>query len=164
VATNTWPFLVRISHWLVAAIVGFNLVNDTGYSHRLLGYIACAIVFLRIIDGLFFTQYQSAKLTWPTLTAIKTHISSIKSGHPEDHQGHNPLGLFAIYLMWGLIAMLALTGWLSRTDMLWGEDWPIDTHEFLADALLSLITLHIFAVIMMSRLQKKNLIKLMIKG
>jgi cytochrome b len=163
-ASNTWPLIVRLSHWLVAAIVGFNLLNDTGDNHRLLGYIACVIVFLRIIDGLFFTQYRSAKLTWPSLTAIKTHIRSVRSGHPESYQGHNPLGLFAIYLMWSLIAMLALTGWLSRTDMFWGEDWPVQAHEILADMLLGLITILLIAVLIMSKLQKKNLIKTMIKG
>jgi cytochrome b len=163
-ARNTWPLLVRISHWLVAAIIGVNLVNDTGHSHRLLGYIACVIVFIRIIYGLFFTQYRSAEMTWPRLAAIKTHIRSIQSGHIEAYNGHNPLGLIAIYLMWSLIATLALTGWLSRTDMFWGEDWPVQTHEILADMLLGLIAMHLIAVLIMSKLQKKNLIKNMIKG
>jgi cytochrome b len=163
-ASNTWPLIVRLSHWLVAAIVGFNLANETGYIHRLMGYIACVIVLLRIIYGLFFTRHHSAKLLWPSLTAIKTHISAVKSGHPEDYHGHNPLGLFAIYLMWGLIAMLAVTGWLSRTDLYWGEDWPVHIHEICADVLLGLITMHIIAVLIMSRLQKKNLIMSMIKG
>jgi len=164
VKTNTWPIFVRISHWIIAGIIGFNLVNDTGYNHRTLGYIACAIVFIRIVYGLICNKSSAGKLSIPSPTSIKMHILAIKSGHVETFSGHNPLGLLAIYLMWSLIAMLAITGWLSRTDMFWGEDWPVQTHEILSDILLCMISLHIFAVIMMSWLQKKNLIKAMIKG
>lgn len=81
-----------------------------------------------------------------------------------DHHGHNPLGQLAVYVMWLLIMLLGFTGWLSRTDLYWGEDWPVQMHEMLSGLLQVMIVLHLLAVLLMTRLQRKNLIKAMIKG
>ena len=79
-------------------------------------------------------------------------------------QGHNPLGQWAVYVMWALIALLAFTGWLSRTDRYWGEDWVVDIHVALSDLLTAMIVLHVTAVLVVSWLQKTNLIKRMMTG
>jgi cytochrome b len=66
--------------------------------------------------------------------------------------------------MWLLIMLLGFSGWLSRTDMYWGEDLPVQMHEILSDLLQVMVVLHLLAVLLMSRLQNKNLIKAIIKG
>jgi cytochrome b len=66
--------------------------------------------------------------------------------------------------MWGLIAALTITGWLSRLDAFWGEDWPIALHAWAAYALLALVVLHVSAAIVMSVLHKDNLILAMLTG
>lgn len=80
------------------------------------------------------------------------------------HRGHNPLGQWAVYLIWLFIAALALTGWLSRTDALWGEDWPVALHAALSFGLLALIVVHVLAVIIVSRLSGQHLLSQMIHG
>jgi cytochrome b len=66
--------------------------------------------------------------------------------------------------MWALILGLGVTGWLSRLDAFWGEDWPIQLHGLLADALMALVILHVAAAMAMSVLHKENLIRAMITG
>lgn len=78
--------------------------------------------------------------------------------------GHNPLGQIAVYVMWLLITLLAFTGWLSQTDAYWGEDWPVHVHHFLSDVLFCMVALHVVAVMWMSRLQRKSLVRAMLTG
>ena len=153
-----WPWFVRLTHWLVAAIVVVNWFNETGAWHRNLGYAAVGMVVARVLYGLL-TSVQMARFYWPTGRQLSMHIQSIMHGRAEHHVGHNPLGQWAVYLMWLLLAMLALTGWVSRTDAFWGEDWPVVWHGYLSSCLQVLVLVHVAAVLLMSRIQRTNLIK-----
>ena len=159
-----WALFVRVTHWMVAVFVMVNFFNDTGFWHRFIGYSCLILVLARIIYGLFLTKTASSKLYIPTIANIKLHISELKTQHRSPHIGHNPLGQLAVYAMWALILLLALTGWLSRTDSYWGEDWPVDLHGYLSDALMLMVILHVSAIALISKLQKRNLVKSMING
>ena len=158
-----WTVFVRVTHWLVAIFVIVNFFNDTGYWHRFIGYFCLLLVLSRIVYGLWLSKTASSKFYIPTVANIKLHFSEMKAQHFSSHVGHNPLGQWAVYLIWTLIILLALTGWLSRTDAYWGEDWPVDLHAFFSNALQALVILHLAAVALMSKLQKKDLVKQMIK-
>lgn len=158
----TWSLFVRLTHWVVAACVVVNFFNDTGYMHRIIGYVCLIIVGLRIGYGFRKKTVKSAQFYLPRLSLIKQHIAEIRQGHVAQQQGHNPLGILAVYLIWLLIALLALTGWISRTDAYWGEDGPVVLHEVLSYLLQGVVLLHLSAVLIMSKLQKQNLIKAMI--
>ncbi len=159
-----WTVFVRLTHWLVATSVVINFFNETGLWHRVIGYFCLALVLMRIGYGLWLSQMRSSKFYIPTITNIKMHLREIVAGFISSHLGHNPLGQLAVYLLWLLIFMLAFTGWLSRTDILWGEDWPVAIHVILSNTLQVMILLHLLAVIVMSKLQRKNLAKAMIYG
>jgi cytochrome b len=163
-AENVWSPIVRFTHWLVAAGVIVNFFNETGEAHRFIGYACVLFVLLRIIVGISVHAQQNARFYLPSFKAIKQHMAEIRSRQFTQHVGHNPLGQCAVYGMWALIFLLALTGWLSRTDAYWGEDWPVDLHELLSNLLQGLVLLHLAAVVLMSRLQRKNLIRQMIIG
>jgi cytochrome b len=162
-ATDVWPLTVRITHWLVAAIVLTNFVNDTGYWHRVIGYVCLVLIVIRIIHGVK-TRTAYTRFYWPTSQAILQHLREVRVGTLTEHLGHNPLGQLAVYVMWLLIALLGLTGWLSRTDAYWGEEWPVDLHSYLSDALMLMVILHLLAIAIVSKLQKQNLVKRMIAG
>jgi cytochrome b len=80
------------------------------------------------------------------------------------HHGHNPLGQLAVYLMWLIITLLGLTGWVSRTDAYWGEDWPVNLHQFLSQTLMLLVVLHLIAIFTVSYMSRRHLLKQMIDG
>jgi len=164
-ANNTgWSLTVRLTHWAVATGVMVNFLIETGYWHRVVGYGCILLVLLRLVDGFCLGNSLGSKFCVPKVSDIMSHLKEIKAGQVADHHGHNPLGQLAVYVMWLLIMLLGFTGWLSRTDMYWGEDWPVQIHEVLSDFLQVMVVLHLLAVLLMSRLQQKNLIKAIIKG
>lgn len=158
-----WTLFVRLTHWLVATCVLFNFFNDTGFWHRTVGYACLAFVVLRIIYGLMMSKVASSRFHLPRVQHIKQHLRELWSGSVSRSEGHNPLGQYAVYLMWLLIGLLALTGWLSRTDAYWGEDWPVDLHGVISKLLQGLVLIHIAAVLLMSKLEKRNLIIRMVR-
>lgn len=162
--TAVWTPLVRITHWLVAFFILVNFFNESGFWHRFIGYFCLALVFVRVGYGLWFSKVASSKFYMPTIANIKHHIHEVRTKIFAPHIGHNPLGQLAAYLIWILILLLALTGWLSRTDAYWGEDWPVDLHMAFSNVLQGLVILHIAAVVVMSKLQKKSLLKQMVSG
>lgn len=158
-----WTRVVRLSHWLVAAGVMVNWLNETDYWHRVIGYGCVLIVVLRIFYGVL-SKTPSSRFYLPTLAKMKAHIQDVALGRPNTSAGHNPLGQCAVYAMWLLIGLLVFTGWLSRTDAYWGEDGPVDLHVLLSTLLMYTVVVHVFSVALMSYLMKRNLIKQMLTG
>lgn len=161
---TSWALLVRLTHWAVATGVLINFFNESGFRHRFIGYACLGVVLLRIADGLWFSRSMTSKFYLPKIADIKLHVKELVAGKISHHRGHNPLGQYAVYMMWLLITLLALTGWLSRTDQYWGEDWLVDMHEALSCLLQAMVVLHFLAVIVISKLQGKNLINAMVHG
>ena len=164
-----WDKLVRSTHWLVASAVIFNFFSETGWVHRYVGYLAALLVLLRLMYGLpIFSRWLKANPTSrfyvPGAQDIAHHIADIftRSGFKGD--GHNPLGQLAAYLMWLLILLLVLTGFVAGTDAFFGEDWPVDAHVAISYTLQAMVLVHFAGVILMSYLQKQNLISAMITG
>jgi cytochrome b len=159
-----WSLTVRVTHWAVAVMVLLNMFNDTGYQHRVIGYFCVAVVILRILHGLQKNVLNSSRFYLPRISLIKAHVNDVFAGKAQHDKCHNPLGMLAVYIMWILIALLAFSGWLCRTDAFWGEDGPILIHQILAYLLLATVLTHVIAVLIMSKLQKQNLIKQMISS
>ena len=159
-----WTGFVRVTHWLVAIIVLVNFFNETGFWHRFIGYFCLTVVVSRIVYGLWFSKVASSRLYIPTMAGIKLHLIDMATQQALPHDGHNPLGQLAVYFMWFLILLLGFTGWLSRTDRYWGEDWPVTLHQGLSYTLMAMVALHLTAVFIVSRRSRQHLIKQMIDG
>src|SRR5690606_21363829 len=115
-----------IAHRGRAALVVFNLFNDAGSKmHRYAGYAAVAFVVARGVYGVSIVADPPAG-TSPRLQAVWGHAREMMSGHPPRVAGHNLLGASMSILLWPLAVSLATTGWISRLDRFWGEDWPVD--------------------------------------
>lgn len=163
-----WPWWVRLTHWLVAAgVIALWIMSyiwyETDWLHRTVGYAVLTIIAVRIVGGCL-TTVNSVRFYLPSWRDIRIHLAEMRQGYIAPHHGHNPLGQWAVYLIWLFIAVLALTGWLSRTDALWGEDWPVDLHAMLSLGLLGLIVVHVLAVLLMSQLSGRHLLSQMIHG
>jgi len=159
-----WSLFVRLSHWLVAALVLFNLFNESGLVHRYAGYAAAAVVLARVLWGLARPRSDPAHVGLPGWRDLQQHLRGLMQGDPPHSLGHNPAGLLMALLLWALVLGLGVTGWLSQLDAYWGEDWPIDLHQYIAQALQACVLLHWAGVLLMSRLQKENLARSMLTG
>jgi cytochrome b len=159
-----WSWVVRLSHWGVAAAVLFNLFNETGPVHRWTGYLAAGLVVLRLLWGWTRPVGDVAHVGWPGLAAVRHHVQALRQRQVERSIGHNPLGLCMALLLWTLILLLGITGWMTQLDAFWGDDRLIACHELLADILLGCVLVHWAGVLLMSRLQRENLLIGMVTG
>ncbi len=161
---QVWAWPVRVAHWSLVLLFAYAMLNDSGDQwHRYAGYAAAAVVGLRVLYGLR-RHAGAARIQLPGLAAAVAHVREMRSGQVTRPNGHNPLGAAMSLLLWMLVLLLALSGWVSRWDRYWGEDWPIVVHAVLAYAMLACVVAHLAGVILSSVLEKQNLVRAMLTG
>ena len=69
-----------------------------------------------------------------------------------------------VWLLWLLVLLLGVTGWMSRLDAFWGDDRLHDIHAWLADALLIAVAVHLTGIVAMSWRWRENLVGAMFSG
>ena len=163
---RVWDRFVRLFHWSLVACVLTNqfLVDDGELLHQWLGYIASGLVAARIAWGFAGEGHARFADFLPTPQRVMTHLRDLLSGRPGVHDGHNPLGAIMMLALLAIVLLLGLTGFLQTTDRFWGEEWLMETHEMLASALLIFAGVHALAAILMSRIERTNLVAAMITG
>lgn len=165
-AERVWDALVRVGHWLLVAsvLIAWLTRHNGGGWHEWAGYAATAIVLVRIVWGFVGSHYARFKqfVLGPRAT-IDYALHVARHTEPR-HLGHNPLGAWMIVALIITIVLLGVTGWMYTTDRFWGVAWVGETHEFLADALLVMISLHVAGVVFSSVRHRENLVAAMING
>nr|WP_116323023.1 cytochrome b/b6 domain-containing protein [Cupriavidus sp. P-10] len=160
-----WDPIVRMTHWSVAALVLWDLYEDSGGPlHRNLGYAAACLVLIRVAWGVAGSGAGNFRAWMPTHHGVLAYLKSAAAGRPPRYLSHSPLGAMMMLTLWIFILALAFTGWLSRLDRFWGEDGPKDFHAILAYVLMALVGIHIAAACFMSWLHKENLMLAMVTG
>jgi len=155
-----WDAIVRLSHWTLAALVVFDFVyDDGGYTHRMVGYGAAVVVLLRL--GWAAVRGHSLK---PSIAETRVYVRLLIAGKPPRSPGHDPLGLWMVWLIWSLVLLLGLTGWMSRLDAFWGDETVQGLHLWLANALLAAVLVHVAGVAAMSWIWRENLPAAMLSG
>ena len=159
---KVWDPIVRLLHWTLAALIVFDLVDDDGgYTHRMVGYSAAAVVLLRLTWAVIARGHDGLV---PSVPAALIYVRLMLRGRPPRTRGHDPLGLWMVWLLWMLVLLLAVTGWMSRLDAFWGDDTVNGAHAVLANLLMAAVLLHLLGVAVMSVLWKENLPAAMITG
>ena len=160
---TVWDPLVRTIHWGVAALIVVELFNEAGANpwHRYLGYLAAALVVVRLAWGCSDRGYAS--LASMAASARRT-FSYLKRAPAAGAAGHTPPGALMAFTLWALLLLVAVTGWMLGLDAFWGDEQLQLLHEVLAYVLAGFAVIHIVAAIAMSYAQRVNLIKSMITG
>lgn len=161
-----WDFPVRLIHWLlVICFFGAYFtaeIDKLKIVHFTLGYTLAALVIVRIVWGFFGTTHAKFRnFVRHPMAAIHYLRSAIQHEHPTDI-GHNPAGALAILALLFLGLLVSFTGW-STLHQIYGE-WAEEAHEVLANVMLTIVVIHIVAVVGASFLHKENLVKAMITG
>jgi cytochrome b len=163
-----WDRVVRGTHWAVATLVAFNLLNEEGARwHRWAGYTVVGLVLVRLAWGLWLAPAGSAARLaswWPRPRAVWAHLQTLIQGHRDPHgPGHNPLGACMVLVFWCVLLGLGTSGWMMQQDAWWGEDWLEDLHEGLATALWGLVPLHVLGALLEGWRVRRNLVRDMIR-
>jgi cytochrome b len=161
-----WDASVRLGHWLLA--ICFATAYATGESeswrlwHVYSGGGVLGIVCFRVLWGFIGTPHARFSSFMRSPKLVLLYFKSIIAGKPEHHAGHNPAGGWAILGLLGLSAISAVTGWLIYQGS--PAHWLEKAHEIAANLTLLLICVHVFAVLLSSKLHQENLIKAMVLG
>jgi len=160
-----WDGVVRALHALLAGLVAFDFVwDDGGLVHRQIGYVAAAVVLMRLTWALYSTGNSRLAALRPSFRVTLLYLRELRSRRFARLAGHDPLGLWMVWLLWTLVLLLAVTGHMTRLDAFWGDDRLHDLHAWLANCLLVAVIFHLAGVVCMSILRRDNLPAAMVSG
>jgi cytochrome b len=111
---EVWDPLVRTGHWLLAtAVIVAWFVDEPLWLHSWLGYIAIALVLLRIVWGFIGPDYaRFASFVRGPRVAFGYFIDLIRFSSKR-HLGHSPAGAVMIIALLVMVAVTAVTGMAS---------------------------------------------------
>lgn len=163
---RVWDLPLRLLHWSLAATIVAAWITsaDTGPAHTWLGYGAGAIVLARLAWGLAGNRYarfaQFVRAPGPT----RDYLRAVTAARAPRYLGHNPLGGAMVVALLACVGLLAITGWMLGTDLLWGYAWPVTLHVAIAWLLVGLVALHLAGVAFTSWQHRENLVAAMLTG
>lgn len=161
-----WDRFVRVFHWVLVSCVLLNqfVLEEGETPHEWAGYLAAALVVARIVWGFIGSRHARFSDFFPTPARLVAHLRAMRSGAPEHHWGHNPLGALMMLLLMVLVLALGVTGWMQGTDAYFGEEWLQELHEWLANGLLLSAGVHAASAIVMGRIERTRLVRAMVTG
>ena len=156
-----WDLPLRLFHWTLVIVIALAFLSSEEESalndwHVLAGWVAAVLIMFRLAWG-FIGGEHSRFRDFIRPSRIPHHIAGLARGHREPSLGHNPLGAVAVMV---LLALAAVTIWTGA----FGGEAAEEAHELIAWALLAMVALHIVAVIVMSMLERENLVRAMVTG
>jgi len=174
---RVWDLPTRLFHWaLVLAMVGLVATGSVGGNlmpwHFRLGYIVFALVLFRLAWGLVGGYWARFVAFVPTPARLRGYIQ----GRVASPAGHNPLGALSVLGMLTIVAIQVGTGLVSDDEIAFSG--PLSTlvesswvsaatnyHKGLGKlVLLSLVGLHVAAIVFYQRVKRKPLVQSMVHG
>ena len=178
--TPVWDLPVRIFHWLLVLLVLSQIVTasiggNAMQLHALGGYAILALVLFRILWGLVGGTHARFADFVRGPRAVLGYAKSLAAGSHLPHRGHNPPGGWSVLAMLGSLLVQATTGLFANDDVMMegplvkhvsGRTSEIATaiHDVNAVVLITLVAVHIAAVLFYLLVKEDNLIAPMITG
>jgi len=168
-----WDLPIRLFHWLLAALILFSWWSVKNHHTAWHVWSGCGILTL-LIFRLLWGFFGSSTARWANFvrgpSAIRDYLQGSWTGI-----GHTPLGALSVLALLGAVAIQVglglfsqdedgiFMGPLSRLVSSDTSDSIRDIHELWFNVVLSLVVLHI-AAILFYRLRGRPLTKAMITG
>jgi len=161
-----WDVPTRVFHWLlVLSFCGAYLTAESERYrdiHVVLGYTLLGLIGFRLLWGFFGTRYAQFRSFLFKPGEVAAYARSLLKGKPAHYIGHNPLGSVSIWLLLGLCILAGASGVLLFEDI--GGEALEELHEFVSNAMLLIILIHIAGVAVSSVLHRENLARAMVTG
>lgn len=176
---KVWDAPIRLFHWLLVALIAFSWWSGEEHDmerHRLSGYGILALLVFRIYWGLAGTRTArfSQFVRGPRVVVSYARSLGMRGANKVD--GHNPLGGWSVVLMLSALVLMVLAG-LFAVDVDGFESGPLadyvtfqqgraaaEFHVLIFDAILTLIGLHVAAILFYLVWKRQNLVGAMIHG
>ena len=170
-----WDLPTRLFHWLLvicvsAALITGNLGGAAIEWHGRIGLAIVGLITFRVVWGLIGSSHARFASFLPTPASVTAYLRGQWRGI-----GHNPLGALSVFALLALIALQLGTGLFGNDDIafhgpLFGlitkdiSDRLTGIHEITSNALITLIILHLAAIVFHAHVKKDNLVKPMVTG
>jgi cytochrome b len=139
-----WDLPTRVFHWIVAIPVLLNFFLEGGeLPHKILGYVALIGLLLRLIWGFKSTSHSRLAHFPLKRSEVWDYLASIAKREPKMYVGHNPIASWVYLLIWLMVVLLGVSGFMMGLDAFWGEEWLEEIHEALSNILMGLVLLHL---------------------
>jgi len=161
-----WDLPLRLWHWALAVSVLTAWFTPTVHDnlHRIVGYTVIGLLVFRLLWGFCGGRYSRFRVIGVRLRAAPSYLLNLRRGITGRYIGLNPAGTLMLVALLLSLGISAITGALSVTVPFFGVWWIEDTHAIASDVAIVLVVLHVVGVVLMSMLQRENLIRAMITG
>lgn len=172
-----WDLPVRLTHWsLAVSFFGafFTAELKPLIIHEMFAFACLTLVTFRVLWGLVGSDTARFSHFVKGYGPAMAYLKDLRALKHTPYWGHNPLGALAILSILGLMFVLVGAGLFASTSSYTGP-WANsvssglanllnETHGFLASVLMTIVVIHIAAVVAYKLFFKDNLITPMVKG
>ena len=173
---RVWDLPIRLFHWLLVvciagSFVTINLGDEFIQWHAYFGYSILTLLIFRIIWGFVGSTHARFASFLPTKKAIFDYLS----GSSPRVLGHNPVGAISVFALIFVLCVQVFTGLFVDDEV--SFQGPLakyvsdsissllsEVHEGNQVVILTLIAIHIAAIIFYKKFKGEDLIKPMISG
>jgi cytochrome b len=173
-----WDLPTRLFHWLLVLLVaGLFITGSVGGNwmewHMRLGYGVFVLLLFRLAWGVLGGHWSRFVNFVPTPKRLLAYLNGDPSVPPV---GHNPLGALSVLAMLLILTLQVGTGLISDDEIAFTGPWigwvssatsglATGYHKNYGKIIiLSLVFIHVIAIIFYTFFKKKPLIKAMVHG
>jgi cytochrome b len=173
---RVWDLPLRLSHWLLAAcLVGSFVTIKAGWMdwHFRFGYSALTLVVFRVLWGFAGPRYARFSSFVFGPAALLAYLRG--APHAPRTLGHTPLGSLSVFALLAIVAIQAGAGLFTSDDI--ASEGPLARlvsnafveqagwlHHFNEPVVLSLVALHLLAIVFYRVFRRQPLVKSMVVG
>jgi cytochrome b len=177
---SVWDLPTRLFHWLlvILVIVSFvtgNIGGNAMQYHEWSGFTIFTLLLFRLVWG-FVGSRESRFATFVVgPAAVVRYAATLLRRDSLHYLGHNPLGGWSIIAMLFALWVQAGTGLFANDDIVtqgplyhWVSkamsDWLTRVHKLNKMVVISLVSIHVLAVLFYYLYKRENLLKPMLTG
>lgn len=179
---HVWDRFIRLFHWLLVIAVATAWLSANYHLkqlHIFTGYGIALLLAARLVWGFAGSHYARFRQFLYSPGQTLSYARSLwQQADPEHYLGHNPLGALMVFALLAILLVLVGSGLLILAGIEF--EGPLlalalrfddaffyatrHLHEWLANAVLVLIALHVAGVIVACRQHHENLVRAMFTG
>jgi cytochrome b len=180
-AVRVWDLPTRTFHWvlaltIVASVVSAKIGGNAMIWHFRFGYLVFALIAFRVLWGMVGGRWSRfSSFVYAPGTVLRYLRGQSRADEHHD-VGHNPLGSFSVFALLGFLALQVASGLVADDEIAnvgplnrfvsgriasQATHWHKDYGQWI---LLTLVALHIVAILYYLLGKKKNLVRPMIVG
>jgi len=174
-----WDLPLRLTHWGLVISIAYGWfaieILENMQQHFYAGYCTLSLILFRLLWGIAGTKYSRfSSFTFGPSKILSYGKSMFSDSSKKRYLGHNPLGSLSAAAMMLAIFFQAASGMFSSDDYFHGplsgllESSEVsrlsELHLLNTNILLSLIVLHIAAILFYQIYKKEKLIWPMLNG